>query len=208
MPNPYTFVNWGLLGEGKEPVLERREEYVLEYTYISMWDDFRLRDLHLYNYPIYSIDNAKTLITDAIIDKIYYYLYEQDNLDEVIQEGELRFPYTIEIMEKTLEIPTDLEFYVGQYHGIGEIEVLLTETEEIVGYQDRVYQRPTGNWFKSQLIPYIHEEINTIDEYIQYQINKPPTWLDGVELMKMERVENWERDIFIDSIYFFMYKSC
>ena len=195
MPNPYTFVNWGLLGEGKEPVLERREEYVLEYTYINMWDDFRLRDLHLYNYPIYSIDNAQTLITDAIIDKIYYYLYEQDNLDEVIQEGELRFPYTIEIMGKTLEIPTDLEFYVGQYHGIGEIEVLLTETEERVGYQDRVYPRYTGNWFRGPLTTFIHEEINTIDEYIQYQINKPSTMVAGVELMKMERVENWERDI-------------
>ena len=97
-------------------------------------------------------------------------------------------------MGKPLEIPTDLEFYVGRYHDFGEIEVLLTETEERVGYQDRVYQRYTGNWFRGPLTTFIHEEINTIDEYIQYQINKPSGAI-GVELMKMDRVENWERDI-------------
>jgi len=193
MPNPYTFVNWGLLGEGKEPVLERREEYVLEYAFTMMWDDFRMRDLHLYNYPIYSIDNAKTLITDAIIDKIHYFLYEQDNVYDMVIEAEvMHFPYTIEIMGKTLEIPTNLEFYVGQYIDIADIEAMLLETEEIVGYQDRVYQRPTGNWFKSQLIPYIHEEINTIDEYIQNKIKEN---VSAVELMKMELYEDWERNI-------------
>ncbi len=30
MPNPYTFVNWGLLGEGKEPVATQQEGWVVE----------------------------------------------------------------------------------------------------------------------------------------------------------------------------------
>ena len=192
MPNPYTFVNWGLLGEGKEPVLERREEYVLEYAFTHIWDDQRLRDVYIYNFPIYSINDAKQLITKVIIDKIHYYLYERDNMEYVIDGEQMYFPYTIEIMDKILEIPHDLEFYVGHYIDMADIEGILWETEEIVGYQGRVYQRPTGNWFKSQLISYIHEEINTIDEYIQDKIKENAVM---VELMKMELYEDWERDI-------------
>ena len=29
MPNPYTFVNWGLLGEGKEPIAERGDIWIV-----------------------------------------------------------------------------------------------------------------------------------------------------------------------------------
>ena len=199
MPNPYTFVNWGLLGEGKEPVLERREEYVLEYTYVSMWEDFRMRDLYLYNYPIYSIDNAKKLITDIIIDKIYDYLYEKDYIGEVIDHGEMSFPYSIESMGKTLEIPTDLEFYIGPAINlpVDELDVLLTETEEMVGYEGGVYHRHTGNWFKNKLIPYIYTYLyvndkSNIDVDIQYQIEQNAV---GVELMKMELHMDYERDI-------------
>ena len=29
MSNPYTFINWGLLGEGKEPIAERGDTWIV-----------------------------------------------------------------------------------------------------------------------------------------------------------------------------------
>ena len=198
MSNPYTFVNWGLLGEGKEPVLERREEYVLEYAFTHVWDDISLRDVYLYNFPIYSINDAKDLITKVIIDKIHYHLFEREQIYEIIELEQMICPYTIEIMGKTLEIPDDLEFYVGQYIDIDDIKEILMETKEKiyqVGNEDRVYRAYTGNWLKGPLTTLIHKEINTIDEYIQDKIKENAVGHGGVELMRMELYLDWERDI-------------
>jgi len=78
MPNPYTFVNWGLLGEGKEPVATQQEGWVVkrENTYQDEynWDKY---EFHTEQKFYLNYENAL---------KVFFSWLENTRLFEPIQE--------------------------------------------------------------------------------------------------------------------------
>ena len=108
MEDNLSFMNWGFAPS------KNASGWIFHWSSTYWYADMRARDV--YNYPgiSYSLEKPfKDLVYQMLWDRLNYYLYEMDRVDDVIL-GALEFyipDYGLKILGKSVKFPRELQFW-------------------------------------------------------------------------------------------------
>jgi len=111
MPNPYTFVNWGILGEGKEPVPAQQGGWVVKFE-SKIQDDANWNQYEFYSDESYYL-NVENAIRHFIGRLREYEEIRSEIVDSALFEGWVSL--NLGMQPDAFEMPTLLHLFEKGY---------------------------------------------------------------------------------------------
>ena len=192
MEDSLSFMNWGFAPS------KNASGWVLCETNYYWWEDMRWREARQFEIAgrNYSINSIKKVIITSVMQLLYTYLYERENVEyDVLNDGIIPFAddlFPIEVLGKKITLPNLWSDYFPAELPNCENYYLWDCVDEI---PDNVQQMISDNsdWYERVIEPFLLKELEWVEgriiEITKTQNPKHPKLIATIRMVRDSEIE-------------------